>query len=144
MPAILSIGKIRCSHEQPECAKCTRLGQLCLYPEPPDRRLIAARRVRARSRPTHEQSGSRDTAFNQPEKLDVGVAAVSPGSLGMHGMYDSLSELSNEAQKLLQDTYFMCAFNSSLTFHRKSLEQAFREGVVPNYTLLAMYALAAT
>jgi hypothetical protein len=41
------------------------------------------------------------------------------------------------------DTYFTCAFNSSLILHRPTFEQAVFDGAVPTHTLLALYCLAA-
>ncbi|KAH8704019.1 hypothetical protein BGW36DRAFT_423547 [Talaromyces proteolyticus] len=36
--------KIRCSRESPTCSRCQKKRILCVYPEPPNRRLLAARR----------------------------------------------------------------------------------------------------
>ncbi|QKX63129.1 uncharacterized protein TRUGW13939_10297 [Talaromyces rugulosus] len=136
--------KVRCSHEQPECAKCVRLGLECSYPEPPDRRLIAARRKRSTRSTPHEP---RDTTTT-PDLLarqssEYIIQHEPPPRTSQTTGHPPELHISDAAKKLLQDTYFACAFNSSLTIHLPTFEQAIEQGTVPKHTLLAMYALAA-
>ncbi|KAL2214502.1 hypothetical protein CC79DRAFT_1328403 [Sarocladium strictum] len=143
--------KVRCSHEQPTCARCSKLNLECAYPEPPDRKLIAARREQSKKRPAWDsQVGSNPSGglqkrlrSIQDDPEEYSRPPIQAPIFVDQAAMKSLPEPSPEAAQVLQTAYFTSTFNSSLTFHYPSFKEDEANGTVPKHTLLAMQALGA-
>lgn len=110
--------QLRCDRQVPRCARCTRIGSECSYPEPPDRKLIAARRKPPRSRDVLKHSISHKTA------TIVGA------------------DLTAADQRVLIDIYFSYIFKATLIFHPPTFELSYTNGSLPRHVLLAVFALS--
>lgn len=127
------------------CARCSRLGAICDYPPPPDRKALATFRATPRKRklnesnietPVHDEyEGSSPSA--SPQLYRATTIEHNNEVLDHFGV-----QLSDAAHKLLQETYFTCMFNATLVFHRPSFSKAFQDGELAHDILLAVYATA--
>ena len=143
-----SCRQLRCSRELPRCDRCLRLGAVCEFPAPPDRKVLAASRAQSRKRKLET-----DNVEAPAERIQREAPTSVPSTHSLYpsndaatvdaGMYPSLDQrLSTPVQTLLQDVYFTCMFNSTLVFHRPTFSRAFQDQRVPRHVLLAMYASA--
>lgn len=142
--------QIRCSGEQPACARCVRLSRDCLYaPAPP-----AARSVRFIP---DSRSSNRRTVY-APTQSQV----RNPSNHSKHGQLDTQDHTGSDPQVILTvpkdglylgisdslmctlvDTYFENAYNASLLLHKGRFLQSLSAGTAQAHLVLSICAYAA-
>ena len=146
--------QLKCNRELPSCARCLRVGLSCAFPDPPDRKLLAATRINARKRKaegtlhndqeilesrasTKISSYSSTASTNTTTYLPSNASYSEKGSSTEH--YD---DLSRPLRLLLIETYFKHMYNAWLLFHEPTFLVDVDAGQVPPYVLLSIYATA--
>lgn len=122
---MLTEPQLRCDRVQPQCSRCLKFRLLCAYPDPPDRKLIAAQR-----RPPRRRT---DRA------LQTNVKPRSGNDKVVVAIIDDMTE---ESRETMISIYFTYVFKASLIYHRPSFESDLREQRLPQHSLLGVCALA--
>lgn len=150
---------MRCSKELPSCRRCQNIASVCIYPPPPDRKLLAAQRaVRARLQRDiegwQEIGGARSSSNPSPpdrgeqqQKVEESHSQRSLSSGSPVSTPPSVP-ISHQAQLPSDEVamfLFDCFFNSmqaqtSMLFHRPTFLSEFQEGRLPEHVLLSVCA----
>nr|POF26025.1 hypothetical protein CFP56_22173 [Quercus suber] len=131
--------QLRCPREEPKCSRCTRLGFACFYPEPPNRKLLAAsrRNVARKANLQNKRLPEQRLGANLEESTpNIGLVAA-PGPAA-----DIYLPVREQIDEILCEAYFSCVFNANLVFHRPTFEQAVTEQSLPQHVILAVYAMS--
>ncbi|KAG9240843.1 hypothetical protein BJ878DRAFT_523870 [Calycina marina] len=143
--------KLKCNRELPCCARCARLGLICAFPDPPDRKLLATARINARKRKI--EGGSQDGQEDLDRVESRGHPSYSSNALANVSGYhhsqsskasstDSHNDLPRPLHLFLVETYFKHMYNAWLLFHEPTFIDDVDAGRVPLYVLLSIYATA--
>lgn len=137
--------QLKCTREIPCCARCSRLGLSCAFPEPPDRKLLASVRINARKRKpegNHQegQASSKQTPF--PSYNSISNTSVESCQSNQSSCTDINNDLPKPLRLFLIEVYFKHMYNSGLLFHEPTFLNDVEAGLVPTYVLLSIYATA--
>lgn len=139
---------MKCGKELPKCARCSRVDAECLFPEPPDRKLLATyrssygthtKRRKTTSEASCGASGAPPSSFTALLNAAEGASALDfpEGSCA-----DINNRLSRTLRQFLIDVYFTHMYNAWLLFHRPTLLANIEAGLVPAHVLVSIYATA--
>jgi hypothetical protein len=137
--------QVKCGKELPRCARCFRVDAECVFPEPPDRKLLATYRssygTHSKKRKTSEASSAASTA---PPSSFTALLNAAEGALDIEkgSCADINRQLSRTLKQFLIDVYFTHMYNAWLLFHRPTLTADIEVGLVPAHVLVSIYATA--
>ena len=139
---------MKCGKELPKCARCSRVEADCIFPEPPDRKLLATYRssygTHTKRRKTKEGScGEPSTA---PPSSFTALLSAAEGASALDFQEGSCADINNglsrTQRQFLIDVYFTHMYNAWLLFHRPTLLENIDAGLVLPHVLVSIYATA--
>lgn len=138
--------QLKCSREFPQCARCLKFSITCVYPEPPDRKMLAS--LRSRPDRMHLSHGTAKRTVRgrdrHPSRRPRSNSPRCPSPLGeMNGNESDRDldlEVSAEVQDFLQEIYFSHQFHATLLFHPPTFLRMFEAGQVPQPLLFALFS----
>lgn len=138
---------MKCGKELPKCARCSRADADCLFPEPPDRKLLATYRSSygthtKRRKKTSEVSSGTSVPPSSFTALLYAAEGASALEFQEGSCADINSRLSHTLRHFLIDVYFTHMYNAWLIFHRPTLLADIDAGLVSAHVLVSIYATA--
>ncbi|KAH7323447.1 hypothetical protein BKA65DRAFT_510823 [Rhexocercosporidium sp. MPI-PUGE-AT-0058] len=159
--------KLRCSRDLPSCKRCRNIASICEYPQPPDRKFLASKRVqsaKARAQRESESSGWQKPPDGEPLGLHRPTPTSITGRREFDGNHQSKRELrpgdyrastppinavlrrttlpSPEVAIFLIDIFFSRLYNATLLFHKATFLSDYHANKVPDFVTLSIFALA--
>lgn len=134
--------KLRCSRALPTCDRCDRLDKTCLYPEAPDRKLLAKART---SRAKHQRHSLSSNEYGSADESLFATDIQSSPSDHVSKIFTPRSADSREYvwyQSELVNVYFDMMWNSHILLYKPSFLGDLESGRIPNFLLLSLCAAA--
>lgn len=131
---VLSSRQLRCSKEQPVCARCKRLGANCVFPIPYHRSQRQASRRQPRIRSHSDAKALSDEGYASPSDRSRPHGSPRGSAAGI--------SIPRDLQLMLIEVLYDCFFHAHLIFHRADMMKAIANGIMPEHSLQAMFALS--
>ncbi|PVH73068.1 hypothetical protein DL98DRAFT_608552 [Cadophora sp. DSE1049] len=164
--------KLRCSRDIPTCKRCRNIAAICEYPQPPDRKLLASKRVqnaKARAqreseslassrqgwqkasdgetldlhRPRHfGNMGRRESDVSHEVRRELRPGDYRASTPPINSVLKRTTLPSPEVAVFLIDVFFSRLYNASLLFHKATFLSEYHANKVPDFVTLSIFALA--
>jgi len=141
--------QLRCSRDLPTCKRCRNAAAICKYPQPPERKLLAPKRVRnSKARAQRESEGSVGSLLRH--KSDVGRQCTTESRAEdyrastppLNAVLTRTTLPTREVAIFLIEIFFSHLYNATLLFHKASFLSDYHANKVPDFLTLSIYALA--